>query len=303
MRLTSLLLALLVLSPTLLSTPSSGAVGGFTLDLVQAVDLPGGYILVDADVAEGSVAALLYTGDGFRLALLTGGFIEWSRPLQPPQGVEGFEPIGVDAASGGLQVYSRGRQGLSEVLAITVYTMDGSPREERLITLGEGFRAYSASIQGSTLLVAGSLYTGLETGWDAAAVQVDLIAGKPVSTAAYEEPGDQKAVDAALLPGGALCLVSTAREEGGGGSLACTAGEGEWWAVPLPQGLPAGARAWDGCIAWWSGGSGWSSAQPPPAVEPQPLPGLDRVYGVTAAMHPEAGEMAVAGGSLEGSPA
>ncbi|WP_062662376.1 hypothetical protein [Aeropyrum camini] len=92
MRPEVLALLALILPALLLPAASRAEAGGFTLDLVQAVDLPEGYVLVDADLLDGSVAALLYTGEEFRLALLTGGLIEWSKPLQPPPGVSPTSP-------------------------------------------------------------------------------------------------------------------------------------------------------------------------------------------------------------------
>ncbi|WP_062662378.1 hypothetical protein [Aeropyrum camini] len=166
--------------------------------------------------------------------------MEQTPPTTP--GRESYEPIGVDAAGGYIYLYSRGRQGLSEVLAITVYTRDGGVGDERTVNLGEGFRAYSASLQGSTLTVLGSLYTGLDTGWDAAVLRVDMIAGKTVSETVVEEPGDQRGVDAAAAPGAGVCLVALETGDSGGGVLACQTPQGGWDKTPCRGASPPGPR-------------------------------------------------------------
>lgn len=292
----------LALAAQALQAVAGGGPGGFRLELVQAVELSREAVVVDAEPVAGSIVALIAGPQGFSVAKYVAGALEWSEPVEPPEGWRGFEPLSLDVVGESIIVYARGREGIDEALAVyRLGLAGGEPGLEAVYTLGESALVYGATQTPSGIAAFGSRFTGFETGWDPAVYMIDPAAGSVRLDLLLEMPGDNRAVAAAFSEGYA-CMVVESGEPGVGPAVEAVCagrGGGAEPPIPMPGGLQAGVLAWDGCVVWWSGGKALASTLPPEPGAATPLKTLERVLAASIAV--VGGErLLAAGGSLGG---
>ncbi len=266
-------------------TSSAEAQTNVVVELVQAVELPGSFVVVDAEPLGEAIIAVLAGPEGFEIARFSEGVAEWSRQLEPPDGIRGFEPIALEVVGESILVYGRGKAGLEEAIVKYRVGLGGEgPTLEAVYGLGEAVNVYGAVLGEGGLLAFGSSFSSLESGWDPTIFVLDPAAGIVKLQAVFEMPGENRASSAVVVDEYSCMVVETGSKDvepavtvdcfniNTGAAVA---------EVVMPTGGPSGILVVDECLVWWSGGKAMHSPLPPDTGLAERLEGLDRYYAAT----------------------